>query len=241
MAFKRKRTYVKRPFKKTVTRTSIRTRRGNARRRIVARVPRRLLQPFPDTRLVRHKYADTILLPAAGAPGVPVTWSFRANSMYDPDYTGLGHQPMFHDEMAAQYRFYTVMRSWIKVTFPNDANITQNLFLFCDSDFNSPTNFSNMLEQHRGVLGTKLNPRSGPVVLKGWFDAAKWDKTTRQAVLADIDQKTAAGNNPTLTAQKYFNVVAFPTKLSETLGSQTVVVELTYECQWRDPVDHVGS
>jgi len=241
MAFKRKRTYVKRPLKKTVSRASIRSRRGNARRRTIARVPRRLLQPFPDTRLVRHKYGDTILLAGGGAPGLPTSWSFRANSMYDPDYTGVGHQPMFHDEMAAQYRYYTVMRSWITVTFPNDASIPQNLFLICDSDQAASTTFSNMIEQHRGVLGVKLQPRSGPVVLKGWFDAAKWNKTSRQAVLGDDDQKTAVNNNPVGAVAKYFNLVSFPTKTADTLAAQTVIVQITYECQWRDPVDHLGS
>lgn len=40
---------------------------------------------------------------------------FRANSIHDPDRTGVGHQPMKHDEMAMFYNHYMVKSSVCKV------------------------------------------------------------------------------------------------------------------------------
>lgn len=40
---------------------------------------------------------------------------YSCNSIYDPDYTGVGHQPMYHDWWAQQYKVYYVAYSMIKV------------------------------------------------------------------------------------------------------------------------------
>jgi len=42
---------------------------------------------------------------------------YRANSMFDPDSTGTGHQPYGFDQVAARYARYTVMKSKITINF----------------------------------------------------------------------------------------------------------------------------
>lgn len=61
------------------------------------------------------RYADTVTItsPLAGIPG---TYLFRANSIYDPDYTGAGHQPYGHDTYATIYNHYRVVKSTITAT-----------------------------------------------------------------------------------------------------------------------------
>lgn len=52
------------------------------------------------------RYVETVNLnPGDGTSAVNV---FRANQMYDPNYTGAGHQPMFFDNYAALYSKYKV-------------------------------------------------------------------------------------------------------------------------------------
>ena len=66
--------------------------------RAVARVikPGRTLTPFPDAKLVKHIYADTITLPAGAGAGLSTKYQFRCNSAYDPDLTSTGHQPLYY-------------------------------------------------------------------------------------------------------------------------------------------------
>ncbi len=60
------------------------------------------------------KYADTIAIDP-GAASISAHY-FRANSINDPDFTGVGHQPFTHDTYATLYGAYRVIKSKIKVT-----------------------------------------------------------------------------------------------------------------------------
>ena len=65
--------------------------------------------------MVRLRYCQEITLNAAsGAPAVHV---FRANSIYDPDYTTTGHQPANHDTWATIYDHYTVVGAKITARY----------------------------------------------------------------------------------------------------------------------------
>lgn len=51
---------------------------------------------------------------------VPVTNVFRANSVFDPDFTGGGHQPRGFDQMAVLFNKYTVVGSKITASYMSD-------------------------------------------------------------------------------------------------------------------------
>ncbi len=69
----------------------------------------------PPRMFLRSKYASTVdLNPGAAATVEQVC---RANSLYDPDYTGVGHQATLNDQMALLYQKYTVLRSRMLVRF----------------------------------------------------------------------------------------------------------------------------
>ena len=61
-------------------------------------------------------YTDTILLSSTGSVAFN-THTFRANSVFDPDWTGAGHQPTRFDQLAALYQRYEVLKSKIRVQF----------------------------------------------------------------------------------------------------------------------------
>lgn len=73
---------------------------------------------FPERLKTKLHYCDVVQLAAsAGNPGI---YQFRMNSLFDPDYTGVGHQPQWFDQLSAVYNFYKVLGSKITVTFvPN--------------------------------------------------------------------------------------------------------------------------
>lgn len=85
----------------------------------VSSVPNTNLRPsthgLPDNMTTTVRYRTRVELnPAAGALS---TYVFRANSIYDPDYTSTGHQPLGYDQLSALYNHYTVLSSTIKASF----------------------------------------------------------------------------------------------------------------------------
>ncbi len=63
--------------------------------------------PFPPTKTVVLRYSDVYSLveQAAGAGQVQ---QFRAADAYDPDYSGVGHQPMYFDQLCGSNGPYLV-------------------------------------------------------------------------------------------------------------------------------------
>jgi len=103
--FIRKSTYRKRFKPRRTHKRSMKTRAYRRPRLRFSRF-RAPLGNFPNTKTVALRYVDTLNL--NGGPGSSAVQVFRVNNIYDPDYTGLGHQPMYRDNYAALYSKYRV-------------------------------------------------------------------------------------------------------------------------------------
>lgn len=77
---------------------------------LIARVP----WGVPKERWMRFRYCDEITIDP-GAASIAAHY-YRANSLFDPDLTGTGHQPMNFDQMILGYLHYTVYGAKIKIT-----------------------------------------------------------------------------------------------------------------------------
>lgn len=203
------------------------------------RIPRGL-SPFPNTKFVTHKYVETVYI-GPGSAGLYTSYAFNANSLFDPNNTGFGHQPMFRDQMANEYSYYTVLRSSIVATIPPELNIALHAALWCDDDGALPAGNYDLMETHYFRPSIKLDKRQTPLVLKGWYDAAKWNKTTQAGIMAAPDQKVASGSNPASTALKRFNLVLIPVNGSDIIPSTPVTVQMKFYVAWREPKDHAIS
>jgi len=73
--------------------------------------------PFADNYRVRLKYCDKVQLTTTGSVNTAVVYSFRLGSLYDPDYTGTGHQPYMYDQLTAIYNKYVVEKVEWRVRF----------------------------------------------------------------------------------------------------------------------------
>ncbi len=108
------------------------------RRRAVAKITRNVLS---RKSVVKMQYADTITIDA-GAAAI-TSHVFRANGLFDPDFTGTGHQPFTHDTMQTLYAQYRVLACSLKVTpvISNVANGQTSFWgIFLDND--STLNYS---------------------------------------------------------------------------------------------------
>ena len=89
----------------------------------------------PDTKWVRLKYVQETSIDT-GLASINKIY-FRANSLFDPDFTGVGHQPLHYDELNVPYDHYTVYGSKITVTVINvtgSAQVPGTMGIFLDDD-----------------------------------------------------------------------------------------------------------
>lgn len=70
---------------------------------------------FPRSIITKLRYVETPQTYTSVA-GAVQTNIWRANSLFDPDQTGVGHQPLYFDQYAALYTKYRVLGARIKVT-----------------------------------------------------------------------------------------------------------------------------
>lgn len=179
-----------------------------AKRRFKKKSKRRYLPVggFPAKKMVKLRYVQNITLdPAAGNIA---SHRFRANSIYDPDATGTGHQPSNHDKFELIYDRYTVVASKCTVKFINTGTTNQTpgtLLLHLSEDGTDLTTAhasggaNNVLEQPRlaynrheiGVLTTMLNP----VFIRKTYSAKKFHGVTN--IVGKATYGADMGANPT--------------------------------------------
>lgn len=78
------------------------------------------MRPFPERFYTKLVYHEPVLTVNPGVGGTADSYVFRANDLYDPNLTGVGHQPSGFDQIMNQYNNFVVLGSKIKVTAYND-------------------------------------------------------------------------------------------------------------------------
>ncbi len=69
----------------------------------------------------KFRYADSGYITEASA-GAGAAWIFRTADLYDPDYSGGGHQPMYFDQLVTStgpYLAFSVPRAKFTIVFTN--------------------------------------------------------------------------------------------------------------------------
>ncbi len=196
------------------------------------------LPGFLDTTM---QYVQQVSLDASAAIA---NNSFNANSLYDPDQSGTGHQPSGFDTLAAMYSRYLVKKATIDCTFFLQGAATNvplaigiNLY-----DGSSPygTGAIAMLEQSNGVhLLTSKNIGTGVSTphLRLTFDAKQWFGLTN---LDDNRETIGALTNANPTRRAYFQVWTGPTDESTDLDAVYCIARITYHVQFHGPLQ-VGT
>lgn len=80
---------------------------------------------FPKNRIVKMRYNDRHLIDADNT-GAASAYTYRCNSIFDPNFTGVGHQPLGHDQWQTFYTQYMVIGSKMSVIFRSSTNSTTN-------------------------------------------------------------------------------------------------------------------
>lgn len=219
------------PYRKPL-RKSVKARSKRSSTALTARgvsVPRNVFG-FPRQFKTLIRYNDTITIQSSsGNAGGNI---FRLNSVYDPDYTGAGHQPLYLDQFAAVYGRYVVTGADIKADFSpltDDTDITTSGPWTVGLSMNNLLSFSSsgstLAEQNRSVT-TMLGRDKGTSVktLRASFDLKK-DLGKSEY---DDDVQAAVNSNP----GSQFVCYVWCADQNLTSGSVKINVTITYRVKF---------
>jgi len=202
-----------------------------------------LKTPYPFRRVCRHQYVENFILPSTGTAGAARFYVFSANSVYDPNVSGAGHQPLYRDEMATVYAKYTVIASYIKITFYQNDGTQQNFGIVVSKDTTLNADPQTLMEQYGGSRAMQPSLMNEPIVASKSFNAKRFfGVKSVQTLWADDLQRTDRGSSPSSSVHTYYNVWSSPldstVALSATMRCQA---KITYVCAWHEPQDPIGS
>ncbi len=197
--------------------------------------------------MVKLRYVDTITIATAGA-GVN-SHVFRANSIFDPDLTSVGHQPLLHDEYAALYERYRVVSSTIKVT-PVTSSLTSQVpafwGVFGDEDATLTYSLATAIIEDSPRSGGQVRLHmAGATLLQGnspMYHPAKARFSVKKNLAPDgRDTSTLFGANPATGTADYNYQVWTGSILANDPGVLGFLIELEYVCQLTDPIVVIQS
>lgn len=189
-------------------------------------VARGLRAPVPFTLITKMLYHERVNLTpdAIGASGVHV---FSANGTYDPNITGIGHQPRGFDQMMALYDHNVVIYSKCRVDFASatvGANINPGICSISVRDFTTTgTNAVDYIELSNTVWKMN-NPADQPVKLQMSINPNKY--LGRTSPLSDSQLKNSDSGN--CVEQCYWHVAYhYGSGLQPSAIAASVTIEYT--------------
>lgn len=190
---------------------------------------------FPQKMTMTHKYEEVVDI--TSTTGAQQIHRLLANSMYDPNNTGVGHQPLFFDQMAALYNHYHVIGAKLTCTFipKASAGIAMGVGVVINDDASPAyTSISNLGEQSRGQTRVIAPSSNTPVKIVSKYSAKKM---YGGSILGNVNLQGTASANPTELA--YWDVVA--QAYASGTSAVTVRIQIEYIAVWSEVKDVAES
>jgi len=180
------------------------------------------------------RYATTFSLDP-GIAGIPGVHTFRANSLFDPDVTGGGHQPRGFDQLIQLWDHFVVSNAKITVWFSGQTNETVNYIagITLQDDGTVSLDYRDYLERgytNNQMIGVGVGSKPAKMVM--YSDTAKF--LGRKGILTDNQLKGGAGANP--AESLIFHVFATSANLSNT-GALSCYCTIDYNVYFIEPKD----
>lgn len=103
--------------------------------------------PLPKRFTFKTRYVDYNRNLNPGVSGLPATQVYHLTSLFDPDFTGAGHQPIGFDQIMPMYDHFTVIGARVRVTATNtDTAQAQTILLQLKDSVTLSTNVEEILE-----------------------------------------------------------------------------------------------
>lgn len=189
--------------------------------------------PLPLKLKRELRYMESSIGLNPGVAGTAADYVFSANGLYDPNITGVGHQPLGFDNYMAMYEHYTVIGAKITVQFQNTETIYMAWAgIAARSGSGAIANGPQAVENGMCVV-TPLNKAD----VSGDFRSLSYPLSIgkfmgRHNILAEDDFRGTSTANP--NEEVYFHVIAFPNNAQD-IGQITAHVVIDYIAIFTEP------
>lgn len=127
-----------------------------------------------NKQFVKLVYSDKFVVGGSGL-GTASVQQYQTSSLFDPDLTNVGHQPLGLDQMSALFEKYIVTQMEYKITITNSSASQSVTYAITTSDSASTTtNIGQAIEQGNSRIGI-LTPATGGLssvkiagIVKNW-------------------------------------------------------------------------
>lgn len=184
--------------------------------------------PIPQTMHTTLWYSQVVALnPAAFGIGLH---TFRANDLYDPDYTGVGHQPMGFDQLMALYGKFTVLKSKLTI-YPASNNVGGNGWLAVRT-CTTPT----------GVSSLEDFTESSGAVIRSYNEATTTSPISTSYSMAEsypgasISDEGLWGTASGIPAELNYHQVAYLAAGTGDPPEMNILCQVQYEVVFHDPI-----
>lgn len=183
------------------------------------------LNPIPQRSIVKMKYAESVLLDV----GSSYAYQFNLNSVFDPNRTGIGHQPYGHDTFATMYNRYRVIACSYHVWFPASGAVSYQLSAVPANEVQIFGSIAEARENPRGKFKIQM-PGGTAQKISGKVYLPSLTGRTKSQYMADDRYQATVGSSPLELA--ILNLQSAST--SDVASPVTCVVELEYTVEWFD-------
>lgn len=169
-----------------------------------------------------------------GVGGTPADYVFSCNGLFDPNITGVGHQPRGFDQLIALYDHYVVIAAKIFATFATtdpggDGNMVGVVVKDIATALTTPDNIMESRVISYGGIGGETN--GPPVTIELQINPNQF--LGRSKPLSDNQLKGSSAANP--VEQCYFHVFGFPCQSGRDSSGIQVQVRIEYEAILIEP------
>lgn len=153
---------------------------------------------------VKMRYADTQALTSAA--GVNGTYVLRANGLFDPDQSSIGHQPRLFDQLMLFYDHYVVVGCKLRVTFSHAEAAPVMVGIYPRDTSTIDANNNNVLEYPGTKYAmTQATGGTSSRTLVYNFNPNKW--LGRSRPMSDPHLKGSVSTNP--AEEVYLHIFMF--------------------------------
>ena len=228
----------------------------NKSRNALVSVPRNKMG-FPQTMRTSLRYCDSFdIHPTSSTPAIK---TFRANGLYDPDFSTGGHQPRGFDQFCDVFKKYTVKGAKISVVFSYEGYHHPVATTSTGNPLQQITVTESNVPSVPAVVGlvrpsVEATPATGNIWLQQEIDKSKWITMSPQSGPGAVSHRTGvvdffgkdflvgadgytgtSSSDP--TNQVYFHIMTGLQHDNYSIGAVQVRanVTITYDVVWTEP------